>query len=170
MKQGKLLLIMLLIGRFCSAQITMSYTIGCIGNTNAKEPVYSSPVIVTGKSCFSVANGVNLFNKKSKDGVFTTACEVVAPVRSAAKLVINAYPNPVVSNVTVKSVLLVPAADLLLLTMYTAGGIKVREITTNAQLLSEGVNIQMSGLPKGIYIGKISGARVSADFKLIKID
>lgn len=176
MKQTKFILFFMLLSFVCKSQINMSYSIGCIGmpssSVSATEPVYSGAVAINGGACFTLSNGVSTFDN-SKIGAFTTSCEVPAVIARdtvTSNISIIAYPNPVVSTVTVKSVGLASNANQSLIGVYDAVGRQVKTAATNNKQLTEGLKMDLSGLKNGVYFIKLNTKEASAVFKIIKID
>ena len=176
MKLNKLLFLFIFIGLTATyntsvAQINMVYSIGCVGNTNAKTPVYSGAVAIDGKACFNLANGVNTY-EQGKSGLFTNNCEVIPSVieRNIIKLNLRVFPNPVVTTVTVKSLDVLQVSEALLVTVYDISGQLVKTTKTNFYELGKGVVMNLTGLANGVYVLRVASPTASAEFKLIKVD
>ena len=172
MLQNKLLIVCLMICGFSTAQIRMTYSIGCVGNTNQKISVYSSSVAISGKSCFVVANGVNTF-EKGKSGLFTSNCEVnpiVGRLDRNTKFSLRAFPNPVRSSVTIKSIDQLPTNEIVFVTVYAITGNRLKTYNITSRILYEGLKVDMQNYKKGVYVVKAGSGGASAEFKLIKID
>lgn len=176
MKRNKLTIFIIFIISFVSVkqgfgQINMVYSIGCVGNTNATQPVYSGAIAVDGKACFNLSNGVNTF-EEGKSGLFTNNCEVVPSVvsRNVIQLNLRVFPNPVISTVTVKSLDVLQVTDALLVTVYNMSGQLVKNTKTNFNELGRGFTMDLSNLRAGVYVLKVSSPTASAEYKLIKVD
>ncbi len=175
MKRIKSILFFLIIAYTAPAQINMSYSIGCVGMPSSTEPVYSGSVAITGSACFTLSNGVSTFDN-SKSGSFTTSCEVPAVINrdTVATVISNiniiAYPNPVVSTVTVKSVGLAANGNQSIIGVYDAVGRQVKTANTNTKQLAEGLKMDLSGLKNGVYFIRLNTKEASATFKIIKVD
>lgn len=68
------LLIISLLSTGLKAQITTAYQIGGVGFTGSTIICYSGPVIIDGKGCFNMSNGLNDFFIKY--GSFLSACSL----------------------------------------------------------------------------------------------
>lgn len=149
----------------------MVYSIGCVGNTNAKEPVYSGAVAVDGRACFNLSNGVSTFDK-GKDGLFTNGCTVIPSLveRNVIKLSLRVFPNPVVTTVTVKALDILQVPEAFLVAVYNMNGQLVKNTKTNYNELGTGLTLDLTGLKTGVYVLKVSSPSASAEFKLIKVD
>jgi hypothetical protein len=151
----------------------MSYSIGCIGNTNQKNQVFSSTVIIDGKACFTLSNGIKAF-ENGKPGLFISDCERLAllnsPLFSTRMISIQAYPNPVISGVTIRSIEPLKITDNVYVAIFSAGGRKMWGIVTRPNHLYEGIKANMGGWGKGVYFIKVLSKKIYAEFKLIKID
>jgi gliding motility-associated-like protein len=69
-----LLIISTLLSTGLKAQITTAYQIGGFGFTGSTIACYSGPVIINGKGCFNLSNGLSDFTIKY--GTFLSACLV----------------------------------------------------------------------------------------------
>lgn len=149
----------------------MSYTIGCIGNVDPKRPSYSGSFLISGEKCFRLSNGVSLF-KEGKTGLFTNYCEVIPDTNriDQYQYFVYAYPNPVISVVTIQALRRIAAIEEIQLSIYNSAGSKVLQMKTNSKLINEGIKIKMNGLKKGIYFITLRSPKASADLKLIKLD
>jgi hypothetical protein len=168
MKPGSFLLIFFLLCHICQAQIRMSYSIGCIGNTNMQTPISSGAVVIDGKACFVLSSGIKIFGERKK-GLFTNSCAVPSAF-AVTKVTLRAYPNPVVSVVTIQSVERLFSTDLLQAVVYDLNGRRLKMVSVDAKQLSTGFKVDLHELGNGIYIVKIISQRISGEFKLIKID
>jgi hypothetical protein len=83
---------------------------------------------------------------------------------------LRAYPNPVVSVVTIQSVERLFSTDLLQAVVYDLNGRRLKMVSVDAKQLSNGFKVDLHELGNGIYIVKIISQRISGEFKLIKID
>ncbi|WP_299668330.1 T9SS type A sorting domain-containing protein [uncultured Polaribacter sp.] len=75
---------------------------------------------------------------------------------------VTIYPNPVLDNFTV----LAPNADFNTYTLYNIKGQKIS--TDTFENNANGIDINVSGLSKGIYLLKLEGARSSVTHKIVK--
>jgi len=174
MMRNSLVIGLLLVVNSCTAQINMIYSIGCIGNTNTQTRVTSSAVVIDGNSCFVMSSGIKTF-AGGKAGIFTSNCEKITAGTNtgsgyARKITLRAFPNPVISIVTIQSIERLQTADKLQAVVYTINGQRLRTINADTKQLNMGLKVDMRGLLKGIYILKVFSAAVTTEFKLIKID
>ncbi len=171
MRQSSLLILLVLMAGLCTAQISMNYSIGCVGGSDLKMTSFSEPVAITGNACFQLSNGVRLFGK-IKDGFFTNSCAVngTAATIIARKFDLIAFPNPVITSVTIKSRDVLPVSEKVTATLYAMTGAQVKFLTTNTSSLNAGLVFNMFGLAPGTYIMKVASLSAAAEFKLIKLD
>lgn len=151
---SKLLLVVLvaclMLNSHVVAQIKANYHFGFIGATGDTSVKLSAPVIIQYNKCFEITNGLIRFNQP-KYGVFSIACYEAPP---AIQLVVNAFPNPVVRELTIRSLVSYPekgnARYSVMLTDHM--GHPIREIKTDLPSINAGFRIPVHDLPLGYFI------------------
>lgn len=133
-----------------AAQIRANYHFGLIGATGDTSVKLSAPVIIQYNKCFEITNGLIRFNQP-KYGVFSIACYEAPPT---IQLVVNAFPNPVVRELTIRSLVSYPekgnARYSVMLTDHM--GRPIREIKTDLPSINAGFRIPVHDLPLGYFI------------------
>ena len=94
------LLVVLFFSTSIQAQFHTPFQIGSIGMSGSANPIYSGPVLISGADCFLLSNGIKTFDL-SQTGYFSTACRLILMTEIENQL--TAFPNPVLSTVTIKS-------------------------------------------------------------------
>lgn len=148
-------------------QIRMSYQLGSIGMTGDVQAKMSSPFLLGYKGCFSISNGLQKFSPV-KMGLFNIACIEKAPEN---KLQLQTYPNPVINQLQVKSLIRFPetlqAVYQLMIADFT--GKIIRSIHTDIQTINAGLSISMQDVPHGFYtLSVYSNKELIQSFKIIK--
>jgi len=133
-----------------AAQIKGNYRFGFIGATGDTTVKLSEPVFIQYDKCFEITNGLTRFNS-SKSGVFSITCYEAPP---AIQLVVNAFPNPVVNELTIRTIGNYPekgkAKYSFVLTDHV--GRPIREIKTDLPGINAGFRIPVHDLPLGYFI------------------
>lgn len=149
------------------AQIKARYHFGFIGSTGDTSAKLSEPVIIDYNKCFDITNGVPKFSQP-KFGVFAVDCYEAKPRIS---LLVHAYPNPVVSQLTIRSLNSYPENSSVkykvVLTDIT--GNLLRELKTDLSQINEGFSIRVNDLSFGYFIVTLYGnnERIQS-FKILK--
>lgn len=149
------------------AQIKANYHFGFIGVTGDTTVKPSEPVIIQYSKCFDITNGSPRFSL-AKSGVFSIACYEAAP---EIKLLVHAYPNPVMNELTIRSLVSYPEKGRtnyrLLLTDIL--GRHIREVITNLSGINEGFRIPVNDLPAGYFIVTLfADKEMIQSFKILK--
>src|SRR6478609_6579996 len=92
------------------AQIKANYHFGFIGATGDTTVKLSEPVIIEYSKCFDVTNGVPKFIHP-KSGAFSISCNAVTPEKIG--LMVHVYPNPVINQLTIRSLTSYPERGLV---------------------------------------------------------
>lgn len=148
-------------------QIKMSYQIGSIGMTGDLQPKLSSPFLLGYAGCFSITNGLQKFSPV-KMGLFNIACVEKAPVN---RLQLQTYPNPVINQLLVKSLIQFPETSQSVYQLRIAdfNGKVIRSLRTDIQTINAGYTIPMQDLPHGFYtLSVYSNKELIQSFKIIK--
>ena len=149
------------------AQIKAVYRFGVIGATGDTSVKISEPVIIEYSKCFDVTNGVPRF-EKPKTGVFSIACNEAAP---KINLMVNAYPNPVISQLTMRSLMNYPDRGKVSyrITLADFTGKLIREIQTDLKSINNGLSIRVADLPMGYFIVTLyADNEIVQSFKILK--
>jgi hypothetical protein len=154
------LLVVLFFSTSVKAQIHTSYQIGSIGKTGAVSPIFSGPVLISGNDCFLLSNGIKTFDLPQV-GYFSTACRLILMTDAGFQL--TAFPNPVISSVTIKpSEQIKPINDLSIqLQLLDMGGRLIQTFHTDIKGLNIGYQIQMSSLSNGSYFIKVASGSIN---------
>ncbi len=149
------------------AQIKVTYHFGFIGATGDTSAKLSEQVIIQYSKCFDVTNGLRRFENQ-KNGAFAIACLEVPPVNL---LQIQVYPNPVIKDVTIRSVIKIPERGGVKYKIMIKNfeGRSVKEVNTDIKLVNEGVKVSMMDIPTGYYIVSLyADAEIIQSFKILK--
>lgn len=162
-----LLVICLMLNAPAVAQIKANYHFGSIGSTGDTSIKLSEPVMIQYTKCFDITNGLPRFNLH-KSGVFAISCYEAPP---EIKLLVTAYPNPVVNELTIRSLVNYPEKGRVTykLVLMDLMGNFIREIKTDLSSINEGFRIQVNDLPTGYFIVTLyaDNARIQS-FKILK--
>jgi hypothetical protein len=166
------LLISLLVVTFIStslnAQIRNAYNVGSVGFSGTINPVFSGPVVINGANCFVLSNGVKTFDLPQV-GYFSNACKLL--LQNDAVIQFTAYPNPVISNVTVQSSYQTQllSDEVIQLQLLDMQGRVIHIYYTDRKKLNLGYHISMSQLANGgYYIKAIAGTNNIQVLSIIK--
>jgi hypothetical protein len=134
--------------------------------TGSTHPVFSGPVLIDGSACFILSNGLKKL-ELPKEGYFSTACRIVFLSESGIRL--NAYPNPVISSVTIRSSEQILSIDKLAIQLYLmdVGGRLIQTFHTDIKNLNIGYQIQMGGYSNGSYLLKVASG--ASNFQVLPI-
>lgn len=162
-----LFVLQLTIVHSADAQIRGRYYIGCVGNLGSVTKMYSGPVYIQGDKCIDVSNGVKTFTSTG-EGMFSMACkETVTP----ELLQITAYPNPVTSFLTVKTLAKLPSSgnNEYQLKLMDFSGRVINVIRTDMVSLDNGMKLSVGNLVNGYYsIAVYSATQLIQTVKIIK--
>ncbi len=148
-------------------QIKMNYHFGFIGTTGDTTAKLSEPVLIGYDNCFDITNGLPKF-KSPKFGVFSIACFEAKPKMA---LQVNAYPNPVVNVLTMRSLINFPEKDFVKykVVFTDISGKVLRQVNTDLQHINEGFVIPVRDLPTGYFIVTLySDKELVQSFKILK--
>ena len=150
-----------------AAQIKVNYHFGFIGTTGDTTGNLNEAVLIGYNKCFDITNGLSKFNFP-KSGAFAIACNEDAP---AIALLVHAYPNPVIDQLTIRSLVIFPEKDLtkyrLVITSFE--GKVIRQIKTDIASINAGFVIRMNDLPMGYFIVTLhSDKELIQSFKIFK--
>lgn len=154
------LLVVLFFSTSIKAQIHTTYQIGSIGMSGSVNPIFSGPVLVSGADCFLLSNGIKTFDL-TQTGYFSTACRLILMTELGNQL--TAFPNPVLSAVTIKSQEpFKPINDLSIqLQLLDMEGRLMQTFHTDAKGLKIGYPIQLSSLSSGNYFIKVASGSIN---------
>ncbi len=149
------------------AQIRSNYHFGFIGATGDTSAKLSEPVIIQYSNCFEATNGLTRFTMPNS-GVFSIACYEAKP---EIKLLVNAYPNPVINELKIRSLFNFPEKGLVkyrvVLTDLMSN--KLKEINLTISNINEGFSIRVNDLPMGYFIVTLySDKELIQSFKILK--
>lgn len=151
------------------AQIKTHYHFGFIGSTGDTSVKLSEPVIIQYSKCFEITNGVSKFNLP-KFGAFAISCNEAPP---KIELLVHAYPNPVVNQLTIRSLFNYPEKGQLNVTYMVMitdlMGNRIRSVKTDLTGINEGFTIRVNDLPMGYFIVTLyaDNERIQS-FKILK--
>lgn len=149
------------------AQIKATYHFGFIGATGDTSAKLSEPVIIQYDKCFDVTNGLRRFDSQ-KNGAFAIACLEIPP---ASMLQVQAFPNPVLHDLTIRSVLKIPERGVVkyIIRIKDFTGKAVKEINTDLKKVNEGVKVNMADIPTGYYVVSLyADTEIIQSFKILK--
>ena len=149
------------------AQIKANYHFGFIGATGDTSVKPGEPVIIQYSKCFDITNGSPRFSLV-KSGVFSIVCYEAAP---EIKLLVHAYPNPVVNELTIRSLVSYPEKGQTnyRLVLTDIQGRHIREVATNLLSINQGFRIPVNDLPAGYFIVTLfAGKEMIQSFKILK--
>ncbi|MEO8173861.1 MAG: T9SS type A sorting domain-containing protein [Sediminibacterium sp.] len=170
MKHVKIYMIILLFTNASTAQINMTYSIGCIGNTNSKDAVFSGVVLISGKSCFLLSNGISIF-LNGKTGLFNGYCDVVTNSNNPISILqVKAFPNPFTDYVIIQTVSRFTVMRTWYITIYNTNGQQLKTLKATTQELNDGIRLKMTGFAQGVYYARINSPQMHAELKLIKAE
>ncbi len=116
-------------------------------------------------------SGPNVFSKWSKKSQFTTlAMRLASPNAALQRTVsLSVFPNPADNQVTVRleSTEGMPGSDLRL-EILTLTGQSVFSGSCPADRLAEGMQVDLGGLPRGVYLVRLTGAGFEAHRRLVR--
>jgi hypothetical protein len=150
------------------AQIKANYHFGFIGSTGDTSVKPGEPVIIQYNKCFEITNGLTRFSRP-KYGAFAIVCFEAAP---EIKLLVNAYPNPVVNELKLRSLVNYPEKGLVRYRVVLTDimGNPIREIKTDISSINEGFSIRVNDLPMGYFIVTLySDKEKIQSFKILKV-
>ena len=163
-----LFLITLTLPSLLHGQIKMSYSIGGIGNFSTKTSsitTYSNPIILSGKQCYTVSNGVVKFLPVNS-GTFFASCEVNLDY---IKLSISVFPNPASSYTVIKFLNQLQLEDKFRIQVYSSVGDLVDGMDVSQIQLLSGYRLALDKLNAGLYYIQISSNKVLQTYKIFKI-
>ncbi len=149
-------------------QIKMSYSIGGIGNFSTKvsaSTTYSNPIILSGKQCYTVSNGIVKF-LPINNGTFFASCEVNLDY---IKLSISVFPNPASSYTVIKFLNQLQLEDKFRVQVYSSVGDLVEGVDVSQVQLLSGYRLALDKLNAGLYYIQISSNKVLQTYKIFKI-
>ena len=150
------------------AQIKANYHFGFIGSTGDTSVKPGETVNIQYNNCFDITNGLTRFTPP-KFGAFAIACYEAAP---EIKLLVNAYPNPVVNELKLRSLVNYPDKGLgrYRVVLTDIMGKPIREIKTDIASINEGFTIRVNDLPMGYFIVTLySDKERIQSFKILKV-
>lgn len=132
------------------AQIKASYHFGFIGATGDTSAKISESVMIQYNKCFDVTNGLTKFGSP-KFGAFAIVCAETPP---KIELLVNAYPNPVVNQLTIRSLSNYPERGAIRYSVLLTdlSGKPIKEIKTDLSSINRGFTIPVNDLPMGYFI------------------
>ena len=142
----------------CSAQISSPYQISSIGNSGSTELVYAGPINLNGLACFQMQTGLPIFQIPYR-GLFATHCLVFFDADDFFNLSIVAFPNPVITVLTIKSYGSHEIDELadrpFIIRLYTLEGLLAKTDLAYKSQLNTGYQINLGNLKDGPYFLKI---------------
>jgi hypothetical protein len=122
--------------------------------------------LISGADCFLLSNGIKTFDL-SQTGYFSTACQLILMTELGNQL--TAFPNPVLSTVTIKSQeQFKPMNDLSIqLQLLDMEGRLIQTFQTDTKGLKIGYQIKMSSLSSGNYFIKVASG--SNNYQVLSI-
>ena len=148
------------------AQIRGKYAIGGFGNTGSLVSSYSGPVYIKGHECLVIANGIKTLSKAGQ-GIFTMACKEI----QKDLMQITAYPNPVTSVLTVRTLAKLPVTNnnQYVLRLVDMSGRIVKVVKADLTALDNGLKIPVEELSKGYYaLSLFSATEILETVKIVK--
>jgi hypothetical protein len=132
------------------AQIKANYHFGFIGATGDTSAKISESVMIQYSKCFDVTNGLTKFSSP-KFGAFAIVCVEIPP---KVDLLVNAYPNPVVNRLTIRSLSNYPERGVVRYSVLLTdlSGKPIKEIKTDLTSINQGFTIPVNDLPMGYFI------------------
>ena len=154
---------------FSKAQITVPYSIGSIGNVGQTTVVFSGPILIDAEQCFFLSNGVKTMQTPNK-ALFNSTCFIVTDLFSIELI---GYPNPVVTDIFIRSVdkVKVVVNSKLGLKLFDATGRVVATKVVDIGMLNTGFYLSMRNLTTGSYtLQVVSGGSPVGRLNIIKIN
>ena len=149
------------------AQIKINYHFGFIGSTGDTSAKSSESVMIAYSKCFDITNGLSKFSSP-KFGAFAISCLEIPP---KLVLLVNAYPNPVVNQLTIRSLDNYPERGLIQYSVVITDltGRAIREVKTDIASINQGLTIRVTDLPMGYFIVTLYGDKERIQsFKILK--
>lgn len=149
------------------AQIKAHYHFGFIGATGDTSVKLSEPVIIQYNKCFEITNGVPKFIAH-KPGPFAITCNEVPP---KIELQVYAYPNPVVHQLTIRSLVNFPEKGQVQYTISLTDlmGNPIKSVRADLASINRGLVIDVRGLPLGYSIVTLYANKEKIQsFKILK--
>ncbi len=133
-----------------TAQIKTNYHFGFIGATGDTSAKSGESVIIEYNKCFDVTNGLSKFSAP-KSGLFAISCLEIPP---KINLMVNVYPNPVINQLTIRSLESYPEKGSVKYTVMLTdfAGRPLKEIKTDIVNINQGFTIRVSDLAIGFFI------------------
>lgn len=145
----------------------MNYHIGFIGTTGDTTAKTSEPVLIGYAKCFDITNGLSKFTSP-KTGVFSIACYEAAP---KVVLQVHAYPNPVINELTIRSLVNFPDKDFMKYKVVIAdvSGKVIKQVSTDLARINAGYVVPVRDLPMGYFFVTVySEKELIQSFKILK--
>lgn len=132
------------------AQIKANYHFGFIGTTGDTCVKNGESVMIQYSKCFDVTNGLSKFSSP-KFGAFAIACMETPP---KIDLLVHAYPNPVVNELTIRSLSNYPVRGVARYSVVLSdiSGKPIREVKTDLSSINKGFTIRVNDLLMGYFI------------------
>ncbi len=133
-----------------TAQINANFHFGFIGTTGDTLAKSGETVMIQYSKCFDITNGLSKFSSPKK-GAFAISCAEVAPKLT---LMVHAYPNPVINQLTIRSLENYPERGgvkyTVLLTDLT--GRTIKQVNADIVSINQGFTIRVNDLSTGYFI------------------
>ncbi|MBU6158568.1 MAG: T9SS type A sorting domain-containing protein [Bacteroidetes bacterium] len=150
-----------------TAQLTTSYAFGNILPDAKESATFSGPVVIDGNNaCFSVKNGVPLFDDHQKgNGKFMMYCET----GGNSEFVFESFPNPVSTYTRVFANGKINKQEDFQLIILNAKGLLMQTVRGKLAQFEPGLLLNFSTYTDGFYLIKVKTITTEKTFKIIKI-
>ena len=154
------------------SQIQNSYLISSIGTTGSTNPVFAGSFYLNGNACFQLKTGLETLQVPGI-GIFSSACAVYKEDDPDRRILLSAYPNPVITSVIIRvsggAKFFDFEEDKATFRLFSVEGQLLQTYITEMNVLNTGFEIKMNNLLDGTYLLKVyDDNHTLQTFKIIK--
>ena len=169
LRHFNIVLLLVCISFYSTAQIKMSYSIGGAQFEQSGKTAFTGPLLVDSRQCINVFNGIEHLSI-IKTGIFASTCKL----KSEVNLIMNitSFPNPFNNyiNIVAENYNQLLNNDKLLVELASSDGVIVVSKYFNFSQIKAGVKLFTSMLLPGPYVLVVKSKQTKTEFiKLIKL-
>lgn len=142
----------------------MISSVGKLDNVSNNSPAIQ---FTSTSTCIDVQSGLAIFNGVRGSGQFSINCEVAIKFNNLGA---GLYPNPAVNSTKLKIKNTPSLTKVYKLDIWTTEGILVNTMKRTGYSLTQGINIDISGLQQGAFILRVESTESVDAIKFIKTE
>jgi hypothetical protein len=144
--------------------VFMTSSVGSFANTFNNIPAIQ---FKSTAACIDVQSGIVIFNGERGNGQFAAECEVAIKFNNLGA---SLYPNPAANTTKLKIKNTPSFAKLYKIDIWTMEGVLVNTRKGTGYSLTQGINIDLTGLQQGAFILRIESTESIDAIKFIKTE